>query len=173
MSEVNTSNNTPARIPPHDLKAEKSVLGAMLLSKAAVNRATEDLRAEDFYMLAHQKIYDAMVIINTSGKNVDMVTVSDKLDKQGLLESVGGYSYLAELSGFVPVVSNVEQYAIIVKNHSLLRQLINIAGEITDNCYDDNKDTFEIIANAEKLIFSLSQANDKRKFVHVRDAAMT
>lgn len=159
-------------MPPHDIMAEKSVLGAMLLSSMAVAKATEILKADDFYMQAHKKIFESMVSLSIAAKNVDMVTVSDSLDKLGLLEEVaGGYSYLAELSGFVPVIANVEQYANIVRNHSLLRQLIDIAGVVTTDCYDDTKDTFEIIAGAEKLIFGLSQSNDRKRFVHIKDAA--
>lgn len=159
------------RVPPHNTNAEKSVLGAMMLSPIAVASATEALRETDFYLLAHQRIFAAMMSLNGSAKNVDVVTVSDELDMQGALETVGGYAYLTDLSDFVPVLSNVNEYINIVKNDSLLRQLIEISGEITDDCFNDEKSTFDIIAGAEKSIFDLSQSEDKKRLVHVKQTA--
>ena len=132
---------TAGRIPPNNINAEKSVLGAMMLSPAAVASATESLRESDFYLLAHQKIFAAMFTLHTSAKNIDIVTVSDQLDMQGVLENVGGYAYLTDLSDFVPVLSNINEYINIVKNDSLLRQLIDISGRITMSL------TFEHINN--------------------------
>lgn len=168
MSEINVS---AGRIPPHNLNAEKSVLGAMMLSPVACASAFEILRETDFYLLAHQKIYSAMFSLNIAAKNIDIVTLSDELDMLGVLEAVGGYSYLSDLSEFVPVISNVKEYINIAKNDSLLRQLIVVSGDITDDCYNDEKSTFDVIANAEKSIFDISQSEDKKKFVHVKTGA--
>jgi len=168
MSE---SRMTSGRIPPNNINAEKSVLGAMMLSPTAVASAAETLREDDFYLLAHQKIYAAMMNLNVSAKNVDVVTVSDELDMQGVLETVGGYAYLTDLSDFVPVLSNINEYIDIVKNDSLLRQLIEISGEITDDCFNDERATNDIISRAEKSIFDLSQTEDKKRFVHVKQTA--
>ena len=168
MSEARMS---AGRIPPHNINAEKSVLGAMMLSPVAVASATEALRENDFYLLAHQKIFDAMISLHVTAKNIDVITVSDELDMQGVLETVGGYAYLTDLSDFVPVLSNVNEYINIVKNDSLLRQLIEISGEITDDCFNDEKHTKAIILSAEKSIFDLSQSEDKKRFVHVKQTA--
>lgn len=159
------------RIPPHNINAEKSVLGAMMLSPTAVASASEGLHAHDFYLVAHQKIFAAMVTLNIRAKNVDIVTVSDELEMQGVLETVGGYGYLTDLSEFVPVISNIGEYINIVRNDSLLRQLIDVSGDITDDCFNDEKATYDIIAGAEKSIFDLSQSEDKKKFVHVKQSA--
>lgn len=168
MSEIKMS---AGRVPPHNINAEKSVIGAMMLSPFAVASAVESLRDNDFYLLAHQKIFDAMFTLNARTKNIDIVTVSDELDMLGVLENVGGYTYLADLSEFVPVISNISEYISIVKNDSLLRQLINISGDITDDCFNDERATFDIIAGAEKSIFDLSQSEDKKKLVHVKESA--
>jgi len=168
MSEAKIS---AGRIPPHNINAEKSVLGAMMLSSVAVASATESLRDSDFYLLAHQKIFSAMFSLHTSAQNIDIVTVADQLDMLGVLETVGGYAYLTDLSDFVPVISNISEYINIVRNDSLLRQLIDISGSITDDCFNDEKATYDIIAGAEKSIFDLSQSEDKKKFVHVKQTA--
>ncbi|MEX1376417.1 MAG: replicative DNA helicase [Eubacteriales bacterium] len=157
--------------PPHNLNAEKSVLGAMMLSPVSVAMAIERLKEEDFYLLPHQKIFQAMHILHMHAKNVDLVTVGDELDKMGVLENVGGYSYLTDLSDYVPVLTNIHEYVNIVRNDSLLRQLIDISGRITDDCFNDEKSTYDIISGAEKMIFDLSQSEDKKKFVHVKETA--
>lgn len=168
MSDAKISSG---RIPPHNINAEKSVLGAMMLSPVAVASATEALRDSDFYLLAHQKIFSSMYSLHGSAKNIDMITVSDELDMLGVLESVGGYQYLTDLSDFVPVISNINEYIGIVRNDSLLRQMIDISGRITEDCFNDEKETFNIISGAEKMIFDLSQSEDKKKFVHVKQTA--
>ncbi len=121
--------------------------------------------------MAHQKIFSAMFILHTRSKNRDRVTVSDELDMLGVLETVGGYAYLSDLSDFVPVISNINEYINIVRNDSLLRQLIDISGRITDDCFNDEKSTYDIISGAEKMIFDLSQSEDKKQFVHVKETA--
>lgn len=168
MSEV---KNNIGRIPPHNIHAEKSILGAMILSNMACATAMQSLIDKDFYLLAHQKIYEAMFDLHLNSKEVDLVTLSDKLDMLGVLEVVGGYDYLAEISEFVPIVSNIEQYINIVKNDSILRQLIDAAGLISEDCFNDDKETSTVISNAEKAIFDISQSKTSKSFIHVRAAA--
>lgn len=167
MSEQHSSIG---RIPPHNTNAEKSVLGAMILSNKAAASAIQSLEITDFYLLAHQRIFEATLALSRLGQNIDLVTLSGVLLNDGALEAVGGYSYLAEISEFVPTVSNVSQYVRIVKDCAVLRQLIEAAGKITEECFGDDKDVKDIISNAEKAIFDISQIEDAKQFVHIRKA---
>ena len=165
MSEQNI---TGGRIPPHNIDAEKSVLGAMILSSRASAHAFEQLKPDDFYLGAHVRIFESMIILASSGKPIDLVTLSDRLETDGVLEAVGGPSYIAELSEFVPTHSNIMQYAQIVKDDATLRRLIESASEISDECYQAALEVPQILNRAEKRIFDISQKENKRSFVHAR-----
>jgi len=164
MSEQNAMGG---RIPPHNIDAEKSVLGAMILSGRAASHAFELLKPEDFYFGAHVKIFESMMSLSLTGKPIDLITLSDRLETDGVLEAVGGPSYIAELSEFVPTASNIIQYAQIVKADSTLRSLIDAAGEISDECYEDALEVSQILNRAEKRIFDISQKENKRSFIHI------
>ena len=99
------------RVLPNNLDAEKSVLGSMLLEKDALELVLEQLRVEDFYSAAHQRIFEAMANIRTAGQAVDLVTLSEELERRGFLDMVGGAVYLTELMAFVPTAANVSYYA--------------------------------------------------------------
>ena len=164
MSEQNVSGG---RIPPHNIDAEKSVLGAMILSARAASHAFEQLGPEDFYFGAHIKIFESMTSLAAGGKPIDLITLSDRLETDGVLEAVGGPSYIAELSEFVPTASNIFQYAQIVKDDATLRRMIEAAGEIADECYEASLEVSQILTRAEKRIFDISQKENKRTFVHI------
>lgn len=158
------------RVPPHNLNAEKSVLGAMMLDQKAVSAAVEALVQEDFYYPANALVFAAILELTSKGNPVDFVTVTDVLERQGVLEKAGGYDYIAELSTFVPSAANVSHYIDIVTQHSRLRQLIAVAGQISDDCYEMSKSPDEILQTAEKAIFNISQAGSKRNFISIRQA---
>src|SRR3954465_1807900 len=114
---------------PHNLQAEESLLGAMLLSREAIAVAVEAISADDFYRPVHGHIFDAICSLYAQGEGADPVTVADELGRAGLLESVGGLPALLDLQGNTPAISNAAHYARIVEEHALLRRLIGVASE--------------------------------------------
>ena len=118
------------QVPPHSTDAERSVLGGMLIDGGALELALEQLREEDFYLPAHQAIFSGMREIRSAGGAVDLVTLSNALERHGKLEMVGGALYLSELMGFVPTAANAQEYIGIVEEKSVRRLLIRAGGEI-------------------------------------------
>lgn len=159
------------QVKPNNLNAEKSVLGAMMLDSRAVMAAVEALQGDEFYYPANSLIYAAMMELAQKGQPVDFVTVTDILERNGTMENAGGYTYISELANFVPSVANVEHYLEIVRQHFRLRQLIDVAAQISTDCYDMAKSAQEILQEAEKAIFAISQSEMKRNFVPIRQAA--
>ena len=153
MEERFTSD---ARIAPHHTDAEKSVLSSMLLSHEAVLLSHEMLVPEDFYDPAHQEIFRAMVYLSDQTRPVDLVTLDAELDRRGKLDAVGGLEYLMELSAFAPSAANVSAYIRIVDQKSTLRKLIDASGEISRLCYQDEQETQQILATAEKRIYDIT-----------------
>jgi len=146
------------RIPPHNLDAEQSVLGALLLSRDAVLTVSEmGLSADDFYRPAHQHVYEAMRVLLSAGEPVDAVTVADELRRNGLLDEIGGGSFLLELQSATPAISNAARYAKIVRDTALLRRLIRVAGEIAELGYDEPDDVTKTLDQAEQKVFDLAE----------------
>ncbi len=158
------------RIPPHNLSAEKSVLGAMMLdSRAANSVAVTRLLPEDFYYPANAQIFSAMQELVSQSMPVDLLTVHDLLEKRGTLETLGGLDYLVELNNFVPSAANVDHYARMIVERSMLRQLIRIAGRISDDAYEGAREPAAILNDAEKEIFRLSERGQKREMSTMSD----
>lgn len=157
------------RVPPHNLNAEKSVLGAMMLEPWAATYAAR-LTPEDFYYPANGQIFSAMQELFKTGKPVDFMTLQDLLERRGVLETLGGMEYLLELNNFVPSAVNVEHYVGMVLERSLLRQLIRVATNLSDECYEGSRETKNILQDAEKAIFTLSQREVRRDFVSMSAA---
>jgi replicative DNA helicase len=145
------------RVPPHDLDAEESLLGAMLLSRDAIAAALESCASEDFYKPAHAHIFSAVTALYTRGEPADPVTVADELRRGGLLEAVGDPSVLISLQVNTPSTANASHYARIVEEHSLLRRLVSVAGEIAELGYSVPEDVGEVIDRAESLVFEVAQ----------------
>jgi len=144
------------RIPPQDLVAEQSVIGSMLLDKNAVVRAVEILRPESFYRDAHRFIYETMIELFDRGEPVDLVTVTDALRKAGKLDAAGGAVYLADLLNSVPTAANMEFYAKIVEEKSVLRRLIEAGTKIVAEAFQATEDVDQILDQAEKTIFGIA-----------------
>ncbi|HVT77542.1 MAG TPA: DnaB-like helicase N-terminal domain-containing protein, partial [Acidimicrobiales bacterium] len=145
-------------MPPHDLSAEASLLGAMLLSPIAIGAATEvRLTAADFYKPAHGHIYEAIEALYHRGDPADPVTVADELRRDGLLEAIGGPNTLADLATNTPAISNAARYARIVEEFSQLRRLIGVAAEIADLGYSLPEDVATVVDRAETLVFEVKQ----------------
>jgi replicative DNA helicase len=158
LEDVRRQRNTGARVPPHDLAAEASLLGAMLLSPNAIGAAAEvRLAAADFYKPAHGHIYEAIEALYHRGDPADPVTVADELHRDGLLEAIGGAATLVSLQAGTPAISNAARYARIVEEFALLRRLINVAGEIADLGYSLPDDVATVVDRAETLVFEVNQ----------------
>ena len=143
-------------IQPNSLDAERSVLGSMLLESSALEQMLEQLRAEDFYSGAHQRIFESMARVRLAGDAVDAVTLMDDLQRHGQLEAVGGAVYLTELMEFVPSAANVGYYARIVEERSVQRSLIRAGNEMIHDGMDEGKDIEDSLNQAEKRIYDIS-----------------
>lgn len=145
------------RVPPHNLDAEESVLGAMLLSSDAAAAAMEIITADDFYKPAHGHVYGAILALFERGEPVDAVTVSDELRRSDLYEAVGDPALLVSLQNNTPSIANVTHYARIVEEHALLRRLVGVAGEIAEIGYSVPEDVGAAVDEAETLVFNVAQ----------------
>lgn len=146
----------PARVPPNQPEAERSVLGAMLRSSEASLLAIEALKAEDFYDPANREIFSAMCALAASGRAIDFVTLDEELTRRGKLDGVGGSAYLVELSANVPSTANVGAYIRIVDEKSTLRRLIAASESILKDCYSAQEETGDILEGAEKAIYDIT-----------------
>lgn len=158
------------RIPPSSLEAEQSVLGALLIDKDSAVAVMPFLRGEHFYNEKHQVIYEAITELYDLREPVDVVTVSEKLKNKKSLKRVGGATYLTELVNQVPTSAHVEHYAKIVKNLATKRTLISQGSKMVEDSFDESKVLEDILDDAEKAIFSLSQQHLARNFIAIKDA---
>ncbi len=161
--------NQEVKIPPQNTEAEQSVLGAMLISEEAIGSAVEILDNSAFYEDPHRRIFQAVIELYNNQKNVDLITLSDQLKSQGVLEQIGGVAYLTRLVDMVPTAANVEYYANIVKEKSIQRQLIRNATEIVSASFEAGVNVDELVDSAEKLIFEIATARQKQKSVHIKE----
>ena len=145
------------RVPPHDLEAEASVLGAILLDQTALSRVLEIIQPEDFYRENNAQVYRAAIELFREGEPIDLVTLGDQLQKQGVLERVGGRAHLATLVEQTPTAANVEYYGRIVKNHAYKRALISAGGEVTALGYNDALEAEEALNSAQAKVFSIAE----------------
>ena len=163
------SDSMADRLPPQNMEAEQAVLGAIFLEPSSLTLASEMLIPEDFYRGAHQRIFNAMLKLNDKGKAVDLVTVTEELAATKLLEDVGGISYLSELAGSVPTAANIEYYAKIVEEKSLLRRLIRTATSIAQDGYTREDEVDALLGEAEKSILEVSQRKSAGSFHQIKD----
>src|SRR3954447_7012991 len=159
----------PARTLPHNLDAEKSVLGAILIHNDAFNAAAEVIDAGDFFRDAHRRIFERMIVLSERGDAIDFVTLKEELSRGGDLEEVGGPAYIAALADGVPRSANVEYYAKIVKEKSTLRSLIHSANRILADAYDAEEEPDLLLDSAERAIFAIAEDRIRAGFVPLRD----
>ncbi|MBA9028060.1 MULTISPECIES: replicative DNA helicase [Bacillaceae] len=157
------------RIPPQNVEAEQAVLGAIFLEPSSLTVSSEILIPEDFYRSSHQKVFNAMLKLNDMGKAVDLVTVTEELAAVKILEEVGGVSYLSELAASVPTAANVEYYAKIVEEKSLLRRLIRTATNIAQEGYSREDEVESLLGEAEKSIMEVAQRKNSGAFQNIKD----
>jgi len=158
------------RVPPHNLAAEESLLGAMLLSRDAIVAAIEvQLNPDDFYKPAHGHIYDAITSLYAQGEPADPVTVAEELRRAGVLDAIGGGAVLLSLQAGTPAIGNATRYAHIVEEHALLRRLIGVAGDIAEIGYGLPDDVPAAIDEAEALVFEVAQRRVTDSMAPIRD----
>jgi replicative DNA helicase len=152
------------RVPPQNLEAEQSVLGAILLDNEAINQALEILSADDFYRESHREIFRVMVDLSDRSQPVDAITMTDALRTRGRLEAIGGPAYIAELAACVPTAANISHYARIVREKAVLRALASTATEIASSAYDAPARVDEFLDEAEHRIFEISERRIRASF---------
>ncbi len=165
----NAKSNSAERIPPQNIDAEKSLLGAILISEESLPDVTEIVKPQDFYDERHQHIYDAMWNLYEHHRPVDLLTVRDQLKKKKLTEKAGGAAYLSELASFVPTAAHAKAYAEIVNKAAVRRRLIAAAASITETAYDEDSETLEILGEAERELFEVSEQNVKNDLISISD----
>lgn len=157
------------RTPPHDLDAEKSVLGGVLLDNVSMMHIIDVIRAEDFYRPNHQRIFEAILRLQEKGEPIDEITLSTELQSAQQLDAVGGALYIASLVDRIPTAANIAAYAKIVREKSVLRQLINTATDVATAGYEGNENVDELLDQAEKMIFEIANKREKRGLVPVKE----
>ena len=157
------------RIPPSNLQAEASLLGAMLLSRDAIADAIEIVAAEHFYKPAHAHVFDAILTLYSAGEPADPITVGEELDRAGLLEAIGGPGLLVELQATTPAISSAAKYSRIVHECAMLRRLIGVAHEIAEIGYSRPDDVTKAIDSAETLMYEVGQGRVSDTLAQIRD----
>ncbi|MEK3937272.1 replicative DNA helicase [Sporosarcina sp. FSL W7-1349] len=157
------------RVPPHNNEAEQSVIGAIFLEPQVLITAAEILTPEDFYRMAHRKIFDTMIGLSDKGQAIDVVTVTEELSAKKELEDVGGISYLTELANAVPTAANIVHYAKIVEEKALLRRLIRVATSIVEDGYTREDEVEALLSEAEKKMMEVSNRKNAGDFRHIKD----
>src|SRR5688500_1017600 len=160
---------TPERTLPHNLDAEKSVLGAILIYNDAFNHAAELIDSRDFFRDAHRRIFDKMVALSERGDPIDFITLKEELTRGGDLDDVGGPAYIASLADGVPRSANVQYYARIVKEKATLRNLIHSANKILAEAYEAEQEPDLLLDEAERAIFAIAEDRIREGFVPLRD----
>jgi len=160
---------TPGRVPPHDLDAEMSVLGSILIDPLSIAKVLQFLHPEDFYRENNGQVYRAALDLFAAGEPIDNVTLAAQLQTKGVLERIGGRSQLASMQGLVPTAANVEYYGRIVKEKAYKRRLISAGGNIAGYGYDDSIEAEEAINQAQSLVFGVADDRDQRELARLYD----
>src|SRR3990167_6929905 len=162
---------SPTKLPPQNIEAEKSLLGALLIDKDSIVRISEILHPSNFYRTEqHGPIFEAVQSLFEKREPIDLVTVTEELKRKGFYDKVGGSAYLTTLVNVVPTSAHIEHYAKIIKGHAVRRSLITQATRLIEKAYDEGETVEELLESAEAGIFSLSQDNVSRDFLPIKDA---
>jgi len=156
------------QLPPQDIEAEQSVLGSLLIDKDAIVKIADIIAAKDFYRKSHEMIFKAMLELYQKNEPIDLLTVQSRLKEKKEFKEIGGMSYLTTLVNYVPTASNVVHYAKIVNQKKVLRNLIAASNEIASLAWEENKDIGELLDEAEKSIFGVSQTSLIQEFQHIK-----
>ena len=161
------------RVPPHNIEAEQSVLGAIIMDHEAIAVASEMIRSTDFYRPDHQEIYASIMDLYTSGSPVDLITIQNRLSERGVLDQIGGIGYLAELATIVPTSAHIKQYAKIVEEKAILRRLIKASQEIAAKGYAGEEKIDDVMGFAEKQVFDILQNRHTEDFSPISEILVT
>src|ERR687889_1436977 len=156
---------------PHSADAERAILGAIVLDNALVNQAIELLRPDDFYVRAHQFVFRAMIGLSERGSEINPILIGEELRREGALEQTGGIAFISELTYGLPHFTNVAAYAKVVKDHSLMRQLVKVANKITSEALEGEDEATIILDHAEQMIFALADERTRQGFAHIKPVA--
>ncbi|MEJ2056898.1 MAG: replicative DNA helicase [Desulfofustis sp.] len=156
------------RIPPHNIEAEQSVLGSILLKDDGFLRVNEYISASDFYRESHKIIFTAMSELFDRSEPLDLVTLTSYLSDTNQIEAIGGASYLASLTSIVPVTANIESYARIIRQKSVLRSLISTTSDIANRCFEEQDDIEQLVDEAEQSIFEIAASKSASEFAPLR-----
>lgn len=157
------------KIPPQNVEAEKSLLGALLIDKEAIVKVADIVRPDDFYRQDHSQIFRSILKLYESRSPIDLVTLTDQLEKEKLIDEVGGASYLASLAAGVPSAAHVVHYAKIIQSRATLRRLIAAGQDIVEMGYKEDEDINEILDKSERRLFDVSQKFLRQEFTPIRD----
>jgi replicative DNA helicase len=157
------------RVPPHNQEAEQSVIGAIFLEPQALITAAEIIMSEDFFRVAHQKIFQTMLRLSDQGKAIDVVTVTEELSAKKELEDVGGITYISEIANAVPTAANIGHYAKIVEEKSILRRLIRVATTIVEDGFTREDEVEALLAEAERKMMEVANRKNAGDFQHIKD----
>ncbi len=157
------------KLPPQNVEAEKSFLGCLLIDKNAADKVVDIISPEDFYRDVHGMIYGAMVGLSEKKTPIDLVTLTDILEKEKILEEIGGASYIASLANAVPTASHVVHYANIISQKGILRRLIEAGQNIAQLGYEEQDDVDAILDNSERVLFDVTQRYLKQEFISLKD----
>ncbi|MEK7139446.1 MAG: replicative DNA helicase [Patescibacteria group bacterium] len=157
-----------SRIPPQNLEAEQSLLGALLIDREAIIRIADIVTPDDFYKESHRVIYESMAHLYSKGEPIDILSLSNRIEELGKTERVGGRSYLASLANLVPTSSHVTTYAKIVAKKASLRRLISAAGKISELGFSEDEDVEQVLDQAEHELFTVSQHSLRQNFIPIK-----
>lgn len=166
IAEVNVSSS--AKVPPHNNEAEQSVLGSILLKEKAFTSVLDILSPADFYRKPHRIIFEAMIDLFQKNEPQDLVTITNLLNDKNDLESIGGPAYLASLTSIVPVTSNIAAYARIIRQKSILRNLISVNADIANRCFEEQGDIDQLVDDAEQAIFDIAGKKSGTNFTPLK-----
>ena len=157
------------KLPPQNLEAEESVLGALMVDKDAIFKIADVLHPDDFYKPAHVTICQAIFNLFEKHEPIDILSVTTKLKEAGLLQEIGGHNYLTKLIESVPTSAHINHYAKIVREKKILRDLIHASGQISEEAFNPNDDIDQLLDGIEQKIFSISQRSITQRFVSIKD----
>jgi len=168
-NRLNTKNLSIEKMPPQSIDAEIAILGSMLIEEEAIAKAIEIIDENAFYRETHRIIYKTIIELFSKNSVVDIVTLIEELRKRGQLDEVGGAPYITSLTASIPTAANIEHYARIVKEKGILRQLINNATEIVQECYESTNDADELLDKAERAIFEITSKKIEKESILLKD----
>lgn len=162
---------TKLRVPPQSIDAEKAILGSIMLRPGAVHEINDVVNADSFYAAKHSHIYKMMLELSSKGEPIDILSLSHKLEEKGLLDQIGGSSYLSELTNSVPASTNIKYYADVVNKKSILRKIIEAGDHISELGFrEDIEDVFEVLDQAEKKMMGINSNAGTHTFKSVKDS---